>query len=67
MTAEKPPLGLRPRWIAAEQRAQEIIMAIDRYNQAEKAVPQAWRDELAELNAWLEKEGYTTYAAYEPK
>lgn len=42
-------------------------MAIDRYNQAEKAVPQAWRDELAELNAWLEKEGYTTYAAYEPK
>lgn len=64
---EAPPLGLRPRWIAVGQRAGEIVDAITRYNDAKKEVPKEWRDELAELNVWLEKEGYCTYAAYEPK
>lgn len=64
---EKPPLGLRPRWIATGQRAEEIVAAITRYNDAKKEVPKEWREELAELNRWLEAEGYNTYAPYEPK
>lgn len=65
--AEKPPLGLRPRWIVASWRAGEILDAITRYNDVQKEVPQEWRDELEELNVWLEKEGYCRYVAREPQ
>lgn len=44
----KPPLGLVPRFIRDEERVQEIIEAVDRYNEAGKPVPQEWLDELNE-------------------
>jgi hypothetical protein len=64
---QKPPLGLMPRWISVSNRASAIVAAITRYNAVSEPVPQCWREELAELNVWLEKEGYNQYAAYEPK
>ena len=46
----KPPLGLRPRFIALEERIKEINEAIDRYKQADMAIPSEW---LEEKNAIL--------------
>lgn len=49
---EKPPLGLMPRrnydWACNQQRMQDIIAAMQRYNSANKAIPQEWFDELGE-------------------
>jgi hypothetical protein len=45
----KPPLGLRPRWIAEEERLLEIIEAGNRYLKAGKAIPKPWLKEMAEL------------------
>jgi hypothetical protein len=59
-----PPLGLRPRFIVAELRAQEIVEAMGRYFEAKKAIPQDWHDELAELNEWLSNNGYTTFEGF---
>jgi hypothetical protein len=41
-----PPLGLRPRKIAIEQRISEILCAMQRYNDAGKKIPVEWVDEL---------------------
>lgn len=46
---EKPPLGLRPKYIADAMRAREILEAIDRYISAHKPVPAEWIDELRTL------------------
>jgi len=48
---EKPPIGLRPRWIVQALRIREILEAMDRYNSVEKPIPQDWCDELNELFA----------------
>lgn len=61
---EKPPLGLRPRFIVAELRAQEIVVAMERYHDAKKEIPQEWHEELAELNKWLSEHGYATYVGF---
>lgn len=45
----KPPLGLKPRWKADEERAEEIAIAISRYQDARKAIPNEWLDEYDEL------------------
>lgn len=42
----KNPIGLMPRWRWRELRMLEIQAAIDRYEAAEKEIPQEWRDEL---------------------
>lgn len=47
--AEKPPLGLRPRYVAEAMRIQEIMDAALRYTEAGKQVPQDWLDELVDL------------------
>ncbi|MCD8308452.1 MAG: hypothetical protein LUD19_01260 [Clostridia bacterium] len=46
---EKPPLGLRPKFVVDEQRRAEIIAAIQRYGEAGKAIPQEWIDEYNSL------------------
>lgn len=48
---ERPPLGLRPRIIADEQRLQEIKEAIMRFMAADRSIPQEWLDEYNELVA----------------
>lgn len=62
----KPPLGLRPRFIALEERLSEINEAIDRYKQADMTIPSEWLDEknaiLYDLdrlsfNRWWDSEG----------
>jgi len=62
----KPPLGLRPRLIALEERFKEINEAIDRYKQADMTIPSEWLDEknfiLYDLerlafNRWWDSEG----------
>ena len=45
---EKPPLGLRPRFIADQERAIEIIEALKRYAEAGQSPPLAWIEELQE-------------------
>jgi hypothetical protein len=50
----KPPLGLRPRWIAEEQRLAEIASAADRYIEAGKPVPSPWIEEMIHYIGKLE-------------
>ena len=42
----KPPLGLRPEWIANEDRAKEIIEAVTRYINSSNIIPAEWMSEL---------------------
>lgn len=53
--AERPPLGLRPRYCVgmdetAEERRREILAAMSRYSAANKRIPDLWLRELQELN-----------------
>jgi hypothetical protein len=61
---EVPPLGLRPRFIVAEERAKEIVVAMERYYDANKEIPIEWHDELEELNKWLASKGYATFLGF---
>jgi hypothetical protein len=47
-TSTAPPIGLRPRWLVDEQRASEIVEAINRYAAMSKPVPLEWVTELQE-------------------
>lgn len=47
--AKKPPIGLRPRWIAEEERLKEIAAACRRYHKDEVPIPQHWIYEMVEL------------------
>lgn len=49
LTQDKPPLGLRPRLIADEERIKEIQDAINRYMTAKKLIPDEWIKEYGEL------------------
>lgn len=49
IVSEKPPLGLRPKYISDSERADEIMAAIHRYEAAGKAIPEAWYIELGKL------------------
>lgn len=44
-----PPLGLVPRFIEEEHRANAILKAMGRYTARGMSVPAEWREELAEL------------------
>jgi hypothetical protein len=46
---KKPPVGLRPRWLAMKHRTQEILDAMERYSLAGMGVPLEWLVELAIL------------------
>lgn len=43
---EKPPLGLKPKWIHDKQRQGEIMAAINRYLEAGKSPPKEWAIEF---------------------
>jgi hypothetical protein len=47
--SDKPPLGLRPKYISDSDRADEIMAAIHRYEAAGKTIPEAWYVELGKL------------------
>lgn len=49
----KPPLGLRPRLFATENRLVEIRDAMDRYTKELHPIPQEWIEEYNELSTWL--------------
>lgn len=47
---EKPPLGLRPRWIVVEQRINEIKQALHNYLDTPKyPIPHEWIEEYNQL------------------
>lgn len=48
---DKPPIGLRPRWIVQALRIREILEAMGRYNSVGKPIPEEWSEELDELFA----------------
>lgn len=48
-TMQKPPLGLRPRFIVVKHRTLEILEAMIRYVQVGYQVPNEWREELNDL------------------
>ena len=49
----KPPLGLRPKFIADRHRMIEIFEAILRYVDADKKVPKKW---IKELNVLIKEQ-----------
>lgn len=53
VASDKPPLGLRPRYIVAQERAIEIVEAVDRYVRAGKQIPAEWLTELIDVNREL--------------
>ena len=65
----KPPLGLRPRWLAEEQRLVEVAAAADRYLEAGTPVPASWVDEMVCLigrmehwRSWKQRDAMTPNA-----
>ena len=46
---QKPPIGLKPRWIHDSERAKEILDAMARYTDANMSIPKKWIDELRDL------------------
>lgn len=51
--AEKPPLGLKPRYIQDRERLIEILEAMLRYANAAKVIPDAWDDEYDDIRERL--------------
>lgn len=49
---DRPPLGLRPRFVANSLRVQEIAETMHRYARANATIPAEWVEELAELTDW---------------
>ena len=49
MSAEKPPLGVMPRWQHDELRQEALFLACERYNDAHKTIPVEWLREYVEL------------------
>jgi hypothetical protein len=50
---EKPPLGLKPRKFAVQERLVEVLQAMTRYVEAGKKIPDEWDKEYAELYDYL--------------
>ena len=46
---QRPPLGLKPRFVADEQRMEEITEAIQRYKDAGYQIPSEWIAEYKEI------------------
>lgn len=53
---EKPPLGLRPKFIWLKQRKTEIQEAVIRYFEAGVAVPIEWIEEYNDICGMLKGE-----------
>lgn len=51
----RPPLGLRPRYVAVPMRIAEIVEAMRRFSEDGTPIPREWTDELRDLSAWLEQ------------
>lgn len=49
----KPPLGLKPRKFAVQERLVEVLQAMTRYVEAGKKIPDEWDKEYAELYDYL--------------
>lgn len=47
--AEKPPLGVKPRWLHDKARLLDVLAAIARYVEASKPLPLEWVEEMADL------------------
>lgn len=47
--SDKPPLGLRPRWLVLSDRADEIKAAIQRYETLDLLCPDDWLIELRDI------------------
>ena len=54
-TTQKPPLGLKPKYIHEAERKQEICDAMMRYAEAKMPVPVEW---VSELNGLLNSNAY---------
>ena len=48
---QKPPIGLKPRWLHDSSRASDILDAIERYTDANMSIPKSWIVELKDLFA----------------
>ena len=46
---EKPPLGLKPKWLHQEHRLLELIGAMERRLTAGKDIPNEWTSEFNDL------------------
>ena len=46
---EKPPIGLRPKYVLDYERKTEILDAMERYANAGVPIPMEWVTELREL------------------
>ena len=46
---EKPPIGLKPKEIHDQDRAWEIMAAMERYKKAGKTIPVEWQEEYVFL------------------
>lgn len=64
MNLPRPPLGLRPRSIAVQQRTAEVREAIKRYESADLPVPPEWRVELSCLIEQADVRGCATPVIY---
>jgi hypothetical protein len=47
---QKPPIGVMPRKLHAENRMLDILLAITRYIKVGRQFPGEWIDELNDLN-----------------
>ena len=46
---ERPPIGVRPRYVHDQSRLSELFQAVLRYMTSGCAIPQEWIEEIDEL------------------
>lgn len=51
---EKPSLGVKPRWLVAEGRLNDLVDAMTRYRRGQYIIPPEWFEEAGEIARWLE-------------
>lgn len=54
--ADRPPLGLMPRWRWLEQRQIDLLGAMSRYAQDGRPIHDEWYEEMMDLGTELRKE-----------
>lgn len=45
---ERPPIGLKPKWLWEQERCGDIFDAMERYSESKLAIPVEWVEELRE-------------------
>ena len=58
MDRTRPPLGVRPLWLIAEQRVDDLLRAVGDYVAAGRQVPVEWLHELATRVAYLNERNW---------